>query len=117
MSMGIIVKGFNACFRGQNMVLVFEVITGIIILNGLFGWMDFLIISKWLYPMNAYSTDPKEVMQIRNAPSIITAMINNFLKGGVQSVYFFENQKGISNFLLLLVIISVPLMLCVKPII
>ena len=40
------------------MVFWFEVVTGLIILNGLFGWMDFLIISKWLYPLNAYSTNP-----------------------------------------------------------
>lgn len=117
MSMGIIVKGFNALFRGNNIVLVFEVLTGIIILNGLFGWMDFLILKKWLYPMNAYSTDPKEVLKLRNAPSIITVMINNFLKGGVQDVYFFEHQKGFSNLLLVFVIIAVPLMLCVKPIV
>ena len=34
-----------------------EVVTGILILNCLFGWMDILIIIKWLYPMNPYSTD------------------------------------------------------------
>jgi len=35
-----------------------EVVTGVLILNCLFGWMDVLIIIKWLYPMNPYSTDP-----------------------------------------------------------
>lgn len=54
---------------------------------------------------------------LRATPSIITVMINNFLKGGVQDVYFFESQKMVSNLFLLLVIISVPLMLCVKPIV
>jgi len=83
MSMGIIVKGFNACFRGQSIVFWFEVVTGLIILNGLFGWMDFLILKKWLYPMNAYSTNPTDIATLHNAPSIITTMINNFLKGGV----------------------------------
>lgn len=80
MSMGIIVKGFNSCFRGQSMVFWFEVVTGLVILNGLFGWMDFLILSKWLYPLNAYSTNPEQVLKLRNTPSIITTMINNFLK-------------------------------------
>lgn len=83
MSIGIAVKGFNAIFRGQSIVFWFEVVTGLIILNGLFGWMDLLIISKWLYPLNAYSTNPQEVEKLRNTPSIITTMINNFLKGGV----------------------------------
>lgn len=117
MSMGIIVKGFNACFKGQNIVFWFEVVAGLIILNGLFGWMDFLILSKWLHPMNAYSTDPKAVEHLRSTPSIITVMINNFLKGGNQDVYFFDSQKTISNLLLMFVVIAVPLMLCVKPII
>jgi len=56
MSMGITVKGLNAVFRGQRLVLIFEVIGGLIILNGLFGNMDFLVIQKWIYEMNAYST-------------------------------------------------------------
>lgn len=44
MSMGIIVKGLNAVNKGQVIVLIFEVICGLIILNGLFGYMDFLVI-------------------------------------------------------------------------
>lgn len=44
MSMGIIVKGLNAVNKGQVIVFIFEVITGLIILNGLFGYMDFLVI-------------------------------------------------------------------------
>jgi len=61
-----------------------EVITGLIILNGLFGWMDILIVIKWLYPMNPYSTDPEMMDKINRAPSIITIMINNFLALGHQ---------------------------------
>lgn len=75
-------------------------IGGLVILNGLFGWMDALIILKWLYPMNAYSTneapctdtenlvddvsymDCGPVLTIRYCPAIITVMINNFLKFG-----------------------------------
>lgn len=56
MTMGIIVKGFNAIYRGQTIVFIFEVICGLIILNGLFGWMDFLVIYKWCYTLNPYST-------------------------------------------------------------
>lgn len=44
MSMGIVVKGLNAVNKGQVIVLLFEVICGLIILNGLFGYMDFLVI-------------------------------------------------------------------------
>lgn len=42
-------------------------------------------------------------------------MINNFLKQGKQDVYFFGAQRGITNFLVVMVFICVPLMLCVKP--
>jgi V-type H+-transporting ATPase subunit a len=56
MSMGIVVKGLNALYFKQKVVFWFEVVTGLIILNGLFGWMDALIIIKWFYPMNPYSS-------------------------------------------------------------
>lgn len=72
-------------------MLCFEVITGLIILIGLFGWMDFLIIYKWaFYPINMFSTNPYEVSKLRNDPAVITVMINNFLKLGGQDVYFFD---------------------------
>jgi len=71
-------------------VLCFEVITGLIILIGLFGWMDFLIIYKWaFYPINMFSTNPAEVAKLRTDPAVISVMINNFLQLGGQDVYFF----------------------------
>lgn len=59
MSMGIVTKGLNALYFKQRMVFWTEVVTGLIILNGLFGWMDVLIFIKWFRPMNPYSTDPE----------------------------------------------------------
>jgi V-type H+-transporting ATPase subunit a len=64
MSMGIVVKGMNARYFGWTLVFWFEVVTGLIILNGLFGWMDALIIIKWLYPMNPYSLNVDMVARI-----------------------------------------------------
>lgn len=57
MSIGIIVKGTNSVYFGKYLDLIFEVFTGLIILLGLFGWMDYLIFSKWTYTMNPYSLD------------------------------------------------------------
>jgi len=57
-------------------------VTGLIILLGLFGWMDILIVAKWFYPMNPYSMNLDMFTRINQAPSIITVMINNFLAGG-----------------------------------
>jgi V-type H+-transporting ATPase subunit a len=108
-------------------MLVFwtEVVTGLIILNGLFGWMDILILIKWFYPMNPYSVDPSMQNRINQAPSIITIMINNFLALGKQpfttnggeivQVYLFPAQRTISEILVVCVFICVPIMLFVKP--
>lgn len=57
MSIGICVKGSNSIYFGRMLDLIFEVFTGLIILLGLFGWMDLLIFSKWTYVMNPYSID------------------------------------------------------------
>lgn len=49
MSIGIIMKGTNAVYFKRPVELVTEVIFGLIILWGLFGWMDALIIAKWFH--------------------------------------------------------------------
>jgi len=125
MSMGVVTKGLNALYMRNNMVFWTEVVTGMIILNGLFGWMDLLIVIKWLYPMNPYSIDPLMQDRINQAPSIITIMINNFLLMGKQpfalpdgtekEVYLFDGQRAVSETLVVLVIICMPIMLFVKP--
>lgn len=58
MSIGVCVKGLNSIYWKKNLDLVFEVIIGLIILLGLFGWMDMLIFAKWTYVMDPYSQDP-----------------------------------------------------------
>jgi V-type H+-transporting ATPase subunit a len=47
MSIGIVMKGTNSVYFGRWLDLITEVIFGLIILIGLFGWMDILIIAKW----------------------------------------------------------------------
>lgn len=126
MSMGVVVKGMNGVYFGRWLSLIFEVVTGLIILLGLFGWMDYLILSKWTYYMNPYSEDPDMIRKIAMAPSIITVMINNFLAGGNQdvvydgkteNVLFFPSQQSLSETFVVIALICVPLMLCCKPII
>lgn len=56
MSIGIIMKGTNAVYFKQYIELVSEVIFGLIILWGLFGWMDALIIAKWFHTTNIEDT-------------------------------------------------------------
>jgi len=84
-------------------------------LIALFGFMDLLIVKKWL---TDYSADTSK------APSIITLMIDMCLGGGLPSpsdktTPLFdtqEEQTQIMLTLLLIVVVCVPLMLCVKPI-
>jgi V-type H+-transporting ATPase subunit a len=47
MSIGIILKGSNTLYFGQIVKFMTEVVAGLIILLGLFGWMDVLIIAKF----------------------------------------------------------------------
>jgi len=125
MSMGVVTKGINTIYFGQKMAFWTEVVTGLIILNGLFGWMDILIIIKWLYPMNPASTDPAMMTQLNQSPSIITVMINNLLGFGKQpftlptgekiNVYMFNGQRAVSEILVICVFICVPIMLFTKP--
>ena len=73
MSLGVFMKGVNAIhFRNWNDFL-HEFIPQILLLWVLFGYMDTLIIIKWTtdYTHREYQ-----------APSIIAAMINMFLKLG-----------------------------------
>jgi len=58
MTMGIITKGTNCVYFRDWATLGTEVIAGLIILWGLFGWMNLLIIAKWFFPIDIDSTDP-----------------------------------------------------------
>ena len=48
----------------------------------LFGWMDLLIILKWLRTCNIESFDPAMIETCHNSPAIITSMIDMFLSPG-----------------------------------
>jgi V-type H+-transporting ATPase subunit a len=50
MSLGILMKGFNAIHFKRPLDFLFEFVPQIILILVLFGWMDILIIAKWLVP-------------------------------------------------------------------
>lgn len=110
MILGIWMKGFNNVYYGQYVDFFFEFIPQLVFLLCLFGFMDLMIIMKWLtdYTGREYA-----------APSIITQMINMFLKGGeVTGDPLFKSaelQVAIQNWLLCIALVCVPLMLFVKP--
>jgi len=54
--MGIFIKGTNAVYNRDYATLITEVVAGYIILWGLFGWMDALIIAKWFHRIDIEDT-------------------------------------------------------------
>jgi V-type H+-transporting ATPase subunit a len=58
MALGICMKAFNNIHFGKTIDFLFEFLPQIILLMVLFGWMDFLIIVKWLTTCDIQSTDP-----------------------------------------------------------
>mmetsp|Transcript_28072 Transcript_28072/g.42443 ORF Transcript_28072/g.42443 Transcript_28072/m.42443 type:complete len:172 (+) Transcript_28072:335-850(+) len=79
MLIGYCLKGFNAVYFRHWVELFAEVATQILLLAALFGFMDYLIITKWLTDWDAVTKGTNEV-----APAIIQAMITMFIQGGVK---------------------------------
>ena len=73
MTLGITMKAFNAIHFGRMVDLFFEFIPQFLLLMCLFGFMDLLIIVKWLTDWTGNAG---------KAPSIISVMINMFLNQG-----------------------------------
>lgn len=66
MSMGIFIKATNAIYFGNKLEFFFEFIPQIILLWALFGFMDVLIVSKWLIDWENYPNGEG------NPPSVVS---------------------------------------------
>jgi V-type H+-transporting ATPase subunit a len=114
MSMGIVVKGLNAYYKKNMIDFVTEFIPQLLLMLALFGYMDILIISKWL-------TDWTGIEHM--APSIVTSMIDVCLNGGhvpkemAPLMGTREGQQSLSVFLVIVAFICIPSMLIPKPLI
>jgi V-type H+-transporting ATPase subunit a len=110
MSLGVIMEAFNAIHFNSHIDLIFEFIPRIILLLGLFGYMDLLIIIKWMTDYTGIESQ---------APSIISTMINIPLKGaaieGQAFISDMATNQTLSLTLLLIAVIMVPIMLLPKP--
>lgn len=116
MTVGIILKGLNQLFSRQKRFIFLETLPQLIFFVLLFGYMDFLIVFKWV---NEW--DPLTI------PSIITTMINIPLKMGKTTNdnggqpfwgddYQTTSQNQIQLFILLISVLCLPCILCLKPI-
>jgi len=73
MTLGVFVKASNALYFRKYIDFFFEFIPQLLFMVLMFGYMDFLIVYKWLQDWGYYSA---------TAPSIITTMINLPLRFG-----------------------------------
>lgn len=125
MTFGILLKAYNTRFFKKKLDFYFEFIPQIIFMVILFGYMDFLIIFKWLKPWDEKVGD---IPPNQWAPSIISTMMNIGLSMGKTG----DKPDGNSNmwgergnswqdtlqfFILIIAFICVPWMLLPKPII
>ena len=76
MTLGIVCGGINFLYSKDNVGLYFKFLPQIIFFSSIFGYMDFLILYKWLHSW-------------KNPPSIINTMIEMFLTFGETSNPFF----------------------------
>lgn len=73
MTLGVFIKASNNIYFCRWLDFICEFIPQLIFMVLLFGYMDFLIVLKWLTDWGLYASD---------APSVITTMINMPLKLG-----------------------------------
>jgi V-type H+-transporting ATPase subunit a len=111
MTLGVFLKGLNSAFFHRWVELAFEVLPQLLLLLGIFGLMDTLIVAKWLTDYSGRESQ---------APSIVSSMINMFLnlgrKSSPEDVQLVPNQTGVMQAVLVVSAVSIPLMLFVKPI-
>ena len=114
MTVGIVLKGCNLIYFSRKIDFFFEFIPQLVILLALFGYMDFLIIVKWLTNFDGRES---------KAPSIIQTMIQMFINMGQIPVgtdpLLGDNDKTqhtVSLVLLVLTLVCIPTLLCCKPI-
>lgn len=114
MSLGIVMKAFNAVYFRSYVDLFFEFLPQLVMLLAMFGFMDVLIIAKWLTDFSGREHE---------APSIISAMIAMFLEGGAipegtaPVLGSAATQQKVCLVLVLLTLLAIPTMLLPKPII
>lgn len=73
MLFGIVLKGMNCLYFGNTLGFIFEFIPQVIFMTILFGYMDAMIFIKWTRDWTNNT---------RYSPSIISNLMNIFLKGG-----------------------------------
>jgi V-type H+-transporting ATPase subunit a len=114
MLMGIMLKGLNSLHFKNYLDFFLEFIPQFIFMFALFGYMNIMIFIKWATDWSKSATSP---------PSIITLLLNIFLKGGsVEGKPLYgdtdgSTQETIHLIILCICLLCIPIMLIPKPII
>lgn len=112
MLFGIVLRGMNAIYFRSYVDFIFEFIPQLIFMTLLFGYMIIMIFIKWSTDWTGKSD---------KAPSIITLLMNIFLKGGdVENKPLWgtaETQSDFHFWVLIVCLICIPFILVPKPII
>lgn len=130
MSLGVFNKGTNLIYQGKYLELLTEVVAGLVILWGLFGWMDALIIVKMFKTYDIEDCSEKVngrcigAVNNEKPPGIIAIMITSVFAFGAYDKKkphdpligdTEDEQYTYALLLLLAVAVCVPVMLCTKP--
>lgn len=118
MMLGIILSFFNAVHFRKPYNIFFEFIPQTIFLMSTFGYMVVLIFYKWFINWRVASDVPATLGD-QGPPSILNLMIEMFLSPGLtpaQEYHLYGPQGYVQLVLIILTLISVPVMLFVKPI-
>jgi V-type H+-transporting ATPase subunit a len=119
MLLGTAFRMSNQAYQKKWVDLIFEGVTQFVMLFCLFGFMDLMIIGKWLTNWDEMATEGYQ------PPGVIMAMIVMFLSGGVyeqptkegalQYAELVGNQTFWMNWCVIIAFTCVPFMLLVKP--
>jgi V-type H+-transporting ATPase subunit a len=109
MLVGVGLKFSNSTFFKNKTDFVFECIPQLMFLLAFFGYMDWMIMYKWLTPVT-------EDDSLNGPPGIINSMITMAL-GTPDRTPLYHDQPYYQSILLKITMISVPLMLIPKPVI
>jgi V-type H+-transporting ATPase subunit a len=112
MIFGIVLRGMNNIYFNNYLDFFCEFLPMMIFMTGLFGYMILMIFIKWSIDWTGHSSQ---------APSIITQLMNIFLKGGsVDGKPLWgtvETQESFHRILFIIALICIPVLLFPKPIV
>ena len=123
MMLGTFLKGMNAIYFRRPVEFIFVVLSQVVLMCCLFGFMNVLIVKKWTTDWYAlaeadHQKDPSAPM--KEPPAIINTMIMMFISGGKRPADNHEfdvisDQQWWMQVLTIGALISVPTMLLVEP--